>query len=392
MFIADTMTLTLCSPWTAGRASCAPGAGRSSPASVAPTASRPDDDSTDGTMTENIAILGLGTMGTNVGRVLARHAEATVTAGVDPSERARDIFTSHVDAPVYEDVDSLPADGLAGVSGVVVATPHALHYDYAKAALEAGAHVLVEKPMVTSVDDAEDLARTAAAAEGTLSVGYQRRFHPGFSEIRRIISDGRIGAIRGFSCYVGQRWLELNADGWRTDPGLADGGLLADTGSHLLEALLWTTDLQPVEVAAVADSASTETPVSTALAVTAEHAGERVVGTLAACGESTDLYPDEDLTLWGRDGRLAFRKDGSAPAPKETLRVTRRDGPQYRTTFETGTDFSTLTRKKVRHFVDVVCGDAEPATGVELGVTLARVRTAARRAWRTGERVAVGEC
>lgn len=345
------------------------------------------NDST--TTTTRIGVLGLGWIGHHEASLVAELDGVDLVGGVDTARQAREEFESELNRPAYESYEAFLAEQAPDLDGLIIATPHASHFEQAMAAVEHGIDVLVEKPMTTSLEDALGLVAAAERADALVQVGYQRRFHEGYRAVKQLLESDRLGSIRMVSCYLGQSWLELNADSWRTDPVLAGGGQLYDTGSHMLETLLWSTDLRPVRVTGVMDDRGLGVDVNSALAVEFDADGETVVGTVAVCSESADLYPDEGLVVWGTDGRLKYDSDGRLSGPKERLRVVTGDAEAETTSFEEGVGYRALTRKKVENFVAAVRGDAEPAVDAEFGLRIEAFRTAARTAWETGSTVDV---
>src|SRR5581483_7308890 len=125
-------------------------------------------------------------------------------------------------------------------------TPHRHHYRLAMDALQAGCHVFIEKPLSTIPQEAVDITKLAKARERKVGVGHQYRLRPSLAEARRRIAEGQIGPLRLVTATMAAPWLAKHrepADAWRLDPRLSGGagGMLADIGDHLVDALLWTT-------------------------------------------------------------------------------------------------------------------------------------------------------
>jgi predicted dehydrogenase len=175
-----------------------------------------------------------------------------------------------VDVDIQTEYRALLAN--RALDGVVVLLPHHLHYPVVKDALEAGKHVLVEKPMVTEVVHARDLIETAARANRLLAIAYQRAYLPEYVYVRGMVERGELGTIRFVSAHLEQSWFQRAAaatvkDNWRRDPHLAGGGQLVDTGSHTLAAMLDVTQLAPHEVFAYTDTCGLDVDVNTAMAI-----------------------------------------------------------------------------------------------------------------------------
>ncbi|PSP78934.1 hypothetical protein BRC81_05520 [Halobacteriales archaeon QS_1_68_20] len=330
-------------------------------------------------MSVDIAIVGTGTIGQFMGSVLADIDGATVVTGIDPDEGAREKFRSLVGATTYASCADWRASD-PEVDGLIVASPHQLHYEHAEHAVELGCDLLVEKPMVVDPREADELLRRAEAAGVDVLVGYQRRFAPSYRELKEAV-ESELGDLRMVSATVGQGWLELNEGAWRTDRTLANGGMLFDTGAHLLETLFWTTGVTAEKVAAVADRSGTAVDVNASLSVVFRSDGRRVVGNVGICGESTDYHPDETITLWGTDGRITYRTDPRREEAVDWFRLVTGDSSFREFTFD-DTDYRDHTLSKLRNFVETIRGNEEPEVSGEFARRLVRFRHAARRAWR----------
>lgn len=292
-----------------------------------------------------IGAIGLGALGDLSTRVLDEREDIEIVAGVDTDPQAREAFETEYDAASYADTESMLAS--EDIDAASIVTPHTLHARQIRACLESGVSVHVEKPMVTDLDESVSLSDLAAERELVLQVGYQRHFHPRFRELKRLLDDGRIGTPHSVSCYLEQDWLDVVADSWRTNPELSGGGQLYDSGSHLLDALLWVTGSRPVSVAATTDSRGEAVDINSALAATLERDGRPITASIAVTGEGV-TGPDtgEGLFVWGSDGAIEY--DG------ERVRV-REGAVEYAAGIE-DPSFETLTRRKLANFVRAVRG------------------------------------
>jgi len=177
-----------------------------------------------------LALLGHGFIG-------KMHEQAATACGLDVSYvcRSADDWQAAVQA---DDVDA-----------VVIGTPNALHHPQAMAALRAGKHVLVDKPMAITTAEGEEMAQTAAASGLTMLVGHMWRYRNEVIAARDRIAAGAVGRpvrTRGYGIHAG--W---GPSGWFTDPALAGGGALIDMGIHAIDTVRFLLgDPQPVRVQA----------------------------------------------------------------------------------------------------------------------------------------------
>jgi len=134
------------------------------------------------------------------------------------------------------EADPMQAVVAPGVDLVVIATPNDTHFPLAMAALRAGKHVVVDKPMTPSLAEACELHATAQAHGRILSVFHNRRWDSDFLSVRQALRDGLIGDARHFESRI-ERFRPQVRDRWRERPGPATG-LWWDLGPHLVDQAL----------------------------------------------------------------------------------------------------------------------------------------------------------
>lgn len=135
---------------------------------------------------------------------------------------------------------------------VVIVTPNHVHYPVAKAFAEAGIHVVSDKPLVHTSEQAEDLVRIVREQGVVFGVTYNYTGYPLIKEMRRLVRDGRIGALRKVVVGYRQGWLaeKLEDQGakqaeWRTDPARSGAaGAIGDIGSHAENLVATVTGLE----------------------------------------------------------------------------------------------------------------------------------------------------
>jgi len=186
---------------------------------------------------------------------------------------------------------------------VIIATPHTLHYQMAIDSLDSGAHVLIEKPMVNRVVHAHALIKKIEETNKIVGLAYQRHTLPQFRYIREKIASGEFGKVQFVNALQQQGWAKGTVGSWRQDPELSGGGQINDSGSHLLDIILWTTGLAPDNVAAFMDNRGT--PVDINSAVTVQFLGG-AHGTISVVGDAAGWY--EDITIWCDNGTFYVRE------------------------------------------------------------------------------------
>lgn len=159
-------------------------------------------------------------------------------------EKSQQFQERHGCARSYAHLAELAAD--PEVSIVWVAGPNHLHSSATIQLLEAGKHVLVEKPMATSVADAEAMVAAAARQGTTLRIGYHHRFRNAHQRLRQLVKDDALGKIGFFRIHMFVRYPALPS-AWRRTKETSGGWAINDIGTHLIDLMLWITDL-PAQV------------------------------------------------------------------------------------------------------------------------------------------------
>jgi predicted dehydrogenase len=158
----------------------------------------------------------------------------------------------------YEEMARSEASRPDGIEAVVIVTPNHLHFPVAKAFLEAGVHIICDKPVTTTVKDAETLRDLARSSGRLFFVTYTYGTYPMVSQAREMVRAGQLGAVRVVQVEYAQGWLSTAVEqtgsrqaSWRTDPQLAgEGGCLGDIGTHAYHLVEYVTGLRTESLAA----------------------------------------------------------------------------------------------------------------------------------------------
>lgn len=332
-------------------------------------------------MTYSMAVLGTGGLGTMLGKQVRRQPDAELVALSDVSaeslEQAGDALGVPSEAR-YETLDGL-LDGEA-LDALVIATPHTLHYDQILTALERDLHVLCEKPLVTDLDDARNLDSRAAETDTTLMVGYQRHVEPEYIYARQRWAEGD-SAPTFISGEIVEEWLDPNVGTWRLDPSLSGGGFIYDTGSHVIDAVLWTTGLTPETVTAEMDFE--DDGVDTRANITIEF-NEGSTAHLSFHGDVSGV--SERVQGWDADG--ALRIEGREWGDR-SITVVDEDGSEVDPYIAARDSAYEDPRTKLDAFVDAIGNESPvPATTTD-ALRVTAVTEAAYESARTGEPASV---
>jgi predicted dehydrogenase len=260
----------------------------------------------------------------HLGRCLEMAAEVEVVGLCDPSptslDRVRERHAAVAGLPSFGDYRDLLAQ--VPMDAVQISTPHTLHFEQIMAALDRGLHVLSEKPMVCTVAHARQVIAKAEAVGRTLMVAYQRHLMPQFRYIRNQIMAGELGQIQFVSALQDQAWYRGTCGSWRQELALSGGGQLNDSGSHLLDIMLWMTGLEVEEVHAFVENFASEVDINSALSLRFRNGA---MGNLSIVGNSPTGGMWEDITIWGtkavvylRQGKLTVKVAGSNDAYEPT--------------------------------------------------------------------------
>lgn len=224
-------------------------------------------------------------------------AEVVALADVVPGNIAKLKEQFPAIAGVAEHADYRDMLRAGNLDGVLVLTPHHLHYQHIRDALDAGVHVLTEKPFVTHPEQARELLALAAARGRILKLSYQNPLLWPYRYTRERVMNGDLGEILFYSGQITQQW-GLRGNGWRMNAAQGEGGMLVDTGSHFVDLMLYLTGMRPEAVAAMNDNDGQQVDIINAALIRFD--GGRVA-TLAAVGRGPTLW---HITIIGTKGTI----------------------------------------------------------------------------------------
>lgn len=295
----------------------------------------------------------------------------------------------------YCDFRELLEDRL--VEAVAICLPAPLHAEVALAALQAGKHVMIEKPLALSLDDCDRVVEEAANSSLKAMVGFNMRWHRLVQRAREIIAEGRLGRITS----IQTRWTSVarrmrQVPQWRNRRELG-GGVLFEIGVHHFDLWRFLLHREVEEVSAF--SRSGEWPDETAV-VTARLSD----GVLAASVFSDHGGASHDLEICGEDGRLqiaCYRSEGLQFHP-----AARSQGPwgrlqEFTSTLKEawhglpaalrGGDYVDSYRQQWRHFIHAVRRDTPVECSVEDGSRAVQVMLAAAQSASLGRPVTLSQ-
>ncbi len=234
------------------------------------------------------------------------------------------------EAARHTDLDEFLAT--PGLDAVYVATPHHAHTALVEAAASAGKHVLCEKPMANTVEDAEKMVAACEAADVVYATAFDQRYHAAHRRLRGLISDGTLGTITmariHYACWLPPEWEPETADAphdnWRVDPIRAGGGALADLAPHGLDLLQTLLGEEIVELAGLKQRRVFDYPVEDGAALVVSFSGG-ALATIHNAFNCPDTLPRRTLEVYGTKA-AAITRNTMGQVPGGTLELIPADG------------------------------------------------------------------
>jgi UDP-N-acetylglucosamine 3-dehydrogenase len=190
----------------------------------------------------SVGVIGVGVMGSNHARVLADMPGVNLVGVADPDRQQRDFVARALGCTAFADIDELLAHRL---DAVTIAAPTHLHHDLALECIARGVHLLVEKPIASSVGEGRSIVAAARRAGVTLMIGHVERFNPAVESIKRAIKDQHILSIA--ITRVGP-----------FPPRMSNVGVVIDLAVHDIDLIRWFTDSEITEIQPQLSSAVAE--------------------------------------------------------------------------------------------------------------------------------------
>jgi predicted dehydrogenase len=188
-----------------------------------------------------IGLIGAGMIGKMRARALAQMSgEAVLVAVADPREDEARAIAGDGDVRVVSDGRLLAEDD--GVDAVILSTVPALHVPLGLPCLQGGKHLLVEKPLASTVEECEQLVTAADDAGVRLATGYTLRQTPAARKARELVDSGTIGEVDHIRAFHGHKGGKDFGPDWITQREQTGGGTLMDNGIHVIDLALWFMD------------------------------------------------------------------------------------------------------------------------------------------------------
>lgn len=198
----------------------------------------------------NVAVVGTGFIGPAHIEALRRIPNVEVAALVEVNQELAEEKAALLGIPKAMLFENMLKD--SAIQSVHICTPNFLHFSQAKAVLEAGKHVICEKPLATKLEEAEELVTLAKSKGLVNAVHFNLRYYPMVRQMKTLRESGELGDIYSIMGSYLQDWLFLQTDyNWRLEPDKSgDSRAIADIGSHLLDLTEYVTGLKITAVMA----------------------------------------------------------------------------------------------------------------------------------------------
>lgn len=327
-----------------------------------------------------VAIVGTGIMAKVHASALQGYHRSSVTGWLTRRQLDAVELDELVPAPVHRSMSELLEDPATGA--VLIATPDHAHRDTAVAAIEAGRHVLVEKPLATTLEDAYAI-RDAARAHGVVAMTlFNHRFVPSYWQAKQLSDQGALGPLRlAYARKNDTRFVPISLITWadQTTPSFF-------LSAHDVDLLLWYSDSTVTSVFASAVYGTLAgLGVNTPDAVQAQL---RFANGALATVESCWIYPDTYPTMTDSFTELIFSEGVIQLDRKheqlELANATKFTYPRNSLVNQVGGKPGGSTVSAVQHFVDCVLDDKEPLIDIASSVHVTEVLVAIQESCTTG--------
>lgn len=337
-----------------------------------------------------IGLVGAGSISRAHMRAFVENPHVTDVHVADPSEEARDKLAREYGliTLLTADYEELLADEKIDV--IDICTPHHLHYPIALAALKAGKHVIVEKPIAVNLKQADEMISTARRLKRRLFVALSQRMLPAHIKAKDIIEQGEIGRpFLGIVNVIANEFERMNdPSNWKGDTRLAGGGALIDTGYHAVYMLQHF--LGPVRAVSALSRRLCVEPKNKGddTSVVALEMSDGALGSIVVTYCATGDAWTETRQILGPRGSLFITDNPEDETPLveclegETFPVRVHNPPNVH---------MYGVRRVLDHFVDCLVNDRRPQVTAEEARSALAVVLAAYRSEKEGRRVEISE-
>jgi predicted dehydrogenase len=251
-----------------------------------------------------VGIIGCGLIGTKRANAIGAGGRLVACADIDygraqnlAAEKAR-AFESWRELISYPQVDA-----------VIVATLHDSLSEITRRAVEAGKHVLVEKPAARNISELEPLLSVAESSKVVVRVGFNHRYHRAIRKAKELVDQRKLGELMFIRARYGHGGRVGYDREWRADYKLSGGGELLDQGPHLIDLSRWFFKTEISEISGIAQTCYWDMPVDDNAFMLLKTNGGQVAFLHVSCTEWKNLF---SMEIYGKDGKLEINGLGGS--------------------------------------------------------------------------------
>ncbi len=316
-----------------------------------------------------VGVIGVGTFGSVHVDAYSGYHRSELEAVCDLDQKRGGEIARRHGCQYYQDYDEMFSK--AGIDAVSVATPDFAHVGPAVSAAEAGLDILLEKPMATTIEDAEEIIRATRKSGSRLMVDFHNRFSPPFVSLKKSIDEGEMGlpafiqARLNDTIYVPRSMLSWSGK----------SSVLWFLGSHMVDLSRWLLASDPKKVYAIEGRGVLEgLGIHTAdFYQSLIEFDSGAVASIENCWILPETHPSVyDLQLQFVGSRGSFSANASHSTMVEKYTEKRRENPDMLASVEIHGRQMGFAKMSIWHFVDSVLDDAEPISTGEDGLWVTR--------------------
>ncbi|PXA88344.1 oxidoreductase [Nostoc sp. 3335mG] len=308
-------------------------------------------------MVLRLGVIGAGLKAADYARGWAAMPDVQIVAAAELSAASLERFAGVCEAAgaarpeAFADADAMLAAMQGRMDAVYVSTPHVFHGANALAVVEAGYDLLLEKPMVTTQDEALRLAEAERRTGRTVVIAFQGGLSPLIHDTRDRARRGEFGELVSVNASIWEGWKDNYAGQWKQDPAISGGGFMFDTGAHMMNTVCVLADSEFVRLSAFANNRGLRVDLATAVAarlangalVTFNAAGEGPPG----CASAITFFYSRAIVrvdAWGKWREIAgVREEGEVrDTPIQTFMAVREGRLDNPSTVANGLRFARL--------------------------------------------------
>lgn len=195
--------------------------------------------------------------------------------------------------PFFASIKELVKE-LGSPDAALIVTPHKYHLEHASECLKNGMDVLIEKPMVMNVAEAQKLIKLRDKTGRLVMVAFPGSLSPAVWEAKKLIAKGVLGKVTAVSALAYQGWKQATVGTWRQIPEISGGGFLFDTGSHMVNTVVDLLGEDVAKVSALMDNRGTPVEIASSVSGVSQSG---VFFSLTGAGDS--IHCNSEITVFG---------------------------------------------------------------------------------------------